>query len=211
MAPVLFITFEGGEGSGKSTQARLLLERLRAEGIDALLTREPGGSPLGEEIRTLLLGSAAPRSALSEALLFYAARADHLDKLIRPALAAGRWVICDRFSDSTRVYQGVAGGLGRGALDALQAMVVSPTTPDLTLVLDVPAEVGLRRARARRSAQGADAFEGRELAYHRALREGFAAITVQDPTRCRLIDGARDAETIAAEIWGHVSRRAGRD
>jgi dTMP kinase len=210
MARVLFITFEGGEGSGKSTQARLLLERLHAEGIDALMTREPGGSKLGEQVRSLLLDMAAAGTPLSEALLFYAARADHLAKLIRPALAEGRWVICDRFSDSTRVYQGVAGGVPIEILDALEAMVVLPTVPDLTLVLDVPAATGLKRASERRTVAGADAFERRELAYHEALRSGFAGIAEQHPRRCRLIDGARDPGTIAAEIWEHVSSLAGR-
>jgi dTMP kinase len=207
---VRFITFEGGEGSGKSTQARLLVERLHAEGIDALLTREPGGSQLGEQIRTLILDSAsAARGVLAETLLFYAARADHLDKLIRPALAGGRWVICDRFSDSTRVYQGVAGGLPPSVFDTLEQMIVSPTTPDLTLVLDVAPETGLKRASERRRAQAEpDVFEKRDLAYHQRLREGFLAIAALHSRRCRLIDATRDPQAIAAEIWLHVARLA---
>jgi dTMP kinase len=207
---VRFITFEGGEGSGKSTQARLLVERLSAEGIDALLTREPGGSKLGEQIRTLILDSAgASRSVLAETLLFYAARADHLEKLIRPALAGGRWVVCDRFSDSTRVYQGLAGGLPPNVFDTLEQMIVSPTIPDLTLVLDVAAETGLKRAGERRRAQAEpDAFEKRDLAYHQRLREGYRAIAGLDPRRYRLIDAAREPQAIAAEIWLHVSRLA---
>ena len=206
MAPARFITFEGGEGSGKSTQASLLLERLRAEGIDALMTREPGGSAFAEQIRTLLLDAAsAAHGVMAETLLFYAARADHLDKLIRPALAEGRWVVCDRFSDSTLVYQSIAGGLAREVVDALEQMIVAPTVPDLTLVLDVPPETGLQRAVERRQITGApDAFEMRDLAYHRRLREGFAALTRNEPRRCLLIDGTREREVIAAEIWSQV-------
>jgi dTMP kinase len=211
VAPPRFITFEGGEGSGKSTQARLLLERLRAEGIDALMTREPGGSAFAEQIRALLLDAAsAAHGVMAETLLFYAARADHLDKLIRPALAEGRWVVCDRFSDSTLVYQSMAGGLAREVVDALEKMIVAPTTPDLTLVLDVPPETGLKRAVERRQITGApDAFETRDLAYHRRLREGFTALTRSEPRRCLLIDGTRGREVIAAEIWSHVGTLRG--
>jgi dTMP kinase len=206
VAPARFITFEGGEGSGKSTQANLLLARLRAEGIDALLTREPGGSALAEQIRALLLDAAsAARGVMAETLLFYAARADHMDKLIRPALAAGRWVVCDRFSDSTLVYQSMAGGLARAVVDALEQMIVAPTIPDLTFVLDAPPEIGLQRAAERRRVTGApDVFEMRDLAYHRRLREGFAALTRLEPRRCLLIDATREREVIAAEIWSHV-------
>ena len=211
MAPARFITFEGGEGSGKSTQANLLLARLRAEGIDALLTREPGGSALAEQIRALLLDAAsAARGVMAETLLFYAARADHLDKLIRPALAAGRWVICDRFSDSTLVYQSMAGGLARDVVVALEQMIVAPTIPDLTFVLDAPPEIVLQRAVERRQVTGApDVFEMRDLAYHRRLREGFAALTRLEPRRCLLIDATREREAIAAEIWSHVRTLGG--
>jgi dTMP kinase len=213
MASGKFITFEGGEGSGKSTQARLLAGRLKARGIDAILTREPGGSPFAEQVRTLLLDPATPsHSALSEALLFYAARADHLDKTIRPALAAGRWVICDRFSDSTSVYQGVAGGLAGDALGALERMVVAQTRPELTFILDLASAEGLARARARGSAPGvataaADAFERRDPQFHERLRAGYLAIAKAEPQRCVLIDGADAPDAIAAEIWGHVERR----
>jgi dTMP kinase len=211
VAPARFITFEGGEGSGKSTQANLLLARLRAEGIDALLTREPGGSALAEQIRALLLDAAsAARGVMAETLLFYAARADHLDKLIRPALAAGRWVVCDRFSDSTLVYQSMAGGLARDVVVALEQMIVAPTIPDLTFVLDAPPEIGLQRAVERRQVTGApDVFEMRDLAYHRRLREGFAALTRLEPRRCLLIDATREREAIAAEIWSHVRTLGG--
>jgi dTMP kinase len=213
MASGKFITFEGGEGSGKSTQARLLADRLRARGVDVLLTREPGGSPFAERVRVLLLDPATPsHAALSEALLFYAARADHLDKTIRPALAAGRWVICDRFSDSTRVYQGVAGGLGTDTLDALEGLVVAPTQPHLTFILDLAPAEGLARARARGSVEGggsatADPFERRASSFHEHLREGYAAIAKADPWRCALIDAARGPDTVAAEIWTMVEQR----
>jgi dTMP kinase len=213
MATGKFITFEGGEGSGKSTQAQLLADKLRAGGRDVVLTREPGGSPFAEQVRALILDPAtAPHSPMSEALLFYAARSDHLDHTIRPALAAGRWVICDRFSDSTRVYQGIAGGLAREALDRLEAMVVAAASPHLTLILDLPADVGLARAASRRAAgarspQQPDAYEKRDLAYHERLREGYAAIARAEPQRCVLIDGARGADMVAAAVWTEVERR----
>jgi dTMP kinase len=213
MATGRFITFEGGEGSGKSTQVRLLADRLRGRGIDAVMTREPGGSPFAEQVRGLILDPAtAPHSALSEALLFYAARSDLLDTVIRPALAAGRWVVCDRFSDSTRVYQGIAGGVEPSVLDRLEDIVVSGTRPDLTLILDLPADVGLARAAGRRggnvgAAQQPDAYEKRGLTFHERLRAGYAAIAKAEPQRCVLVDGAGTAEAIAAEIWGHVERR----
>jgi dTMP kinase len=213
MASGRFITFEGGEGSGKSTQAKLLLDALRKRGVDALLTREPGGSPFAEQVRGLILDPAvAPHTPLSEALLFYAARADHLDKTIRPTLAAGRWVICDRFSDSTRVYQGVAGGLGAETLDALERLVVAATRPELTFILDLAPADGLARARARGAAPGAatadaDPFERRDPQFHERLRAGYLAIAKAEPQRCVLVDGAAAPDAIAAEIWGHVERR----
>ena len=213
MASGKFITFEGGEGSGKSTQARLLAERLKAGGIDAILTREPGGSPFAERVRALLLDPAAPsHSALSEALLFYAARADHLDKTIRPTLAAGTWVVCDRFSDSTRVYQGVAGGLGAEALDALERLAVAPTRPQLTVILDLAPAAGLARARARGAAPGgaateADPFERRDPLFHERLRAGYLAIAEAEPQRCVLVDGASAPDAIAAAVWAHVEQR----
>jgi dTMP kinase len=213
MATGRFITFEGGEGSGKSTQAQLLADRLRGRGSDVVLTREPGGSTFAEQVRALILDPAtAPHSAFSEALLFYAARSDHLDSTIRPALAAGRWVICDRFSDSSRVYQGVAGGLEPAMLDRLEGMIVAPTRPDLTLILDLPADVGLARAADRRRANAVvgtqpDAYEKRDLAFHERLRAGYAAIAKAEPQRCVLVDGAKSPNAIAAEIWAHVERR----
>ena len=213
MASGRFITFEGGEGSGKSTQAKRLFDGLRARGIDVLMTREPGGSPFAEQMRELILNPAiAPHTPLSEALLFYAARADHLHKTIRPALGVGRWVICDRFSDSTRVYQCDAGGLPLDVFNALEQMVVTLTFPDLTFILDVPAEVGLARAATRRLAQALsgdapDAFEKRDVEFHERLREGYLAIAKAEPHRCHVIDGTREPDAIFAEIWAQVERR----
>lgn len=206
-----FITFEGGEGSGKSTQARKLAERLRVGGIDVLLTREPGGSPFAEQVRGLLLGGTlAPHPPISEALLFSAARADHLAGTIRPALAAGRWVICDRFADSTRVYQGAAGGVPEADLDTLERLVVGPTAPDLTLILDIEARAGLARATSRREAiEGSeiDPFESRALAFHEKLRAGYLEIARREPGRCVVVDAGAEAEAIAARIWALVDAR----
>lgn len=213
MAPGRFITFEGGEGAGKSTQVQLLAKRLRARAIEAVLTREPGGSPFAEQVRALILDPAiAPHSPLAEALLFYAARADHLEKTIRPALLAGRWVVCDRFSDSTRVYQCEAGGLPLATFEALEAHVVGTTVPDLTLILDVEPSLGLARATSRRLAlspggDGTDAFEKRALEFHERLRAGYLAIAKAAPERCVVVDASAPPEGLAAEIWGHVERR----
>jgi dTMP kinase len=213
MAKAKFITFEGGEGSGKSTQARVLADRLKERGIDALLTREPGGSPFAERVRALLLDPATPSHAvLSEALLFYAARADHLEQTIRPALAAGRWIVCDRFSDSTRVYQGAAGGLRADTLDALERVVVAQTRPHLTFILDLAPAQGLARVRARGSLEGTvaaatDPYERRDSLFHEHLREGYAAIAKAEPRRCALIDAARGQDAVAAEIWALIEQR----
>jgi dTMP kinase len=213
MPSARFITFEGGEGSGKSTQARLLAETLRARGIDGVLTREPGGSPFAEQVRSLILDpGTAPHSALSEALLFYAARTDHIEKVIRPALIAGRWVICDRFSDSTRVYQVEAGGLPLDVFKAFELIVVKLTYPDLTFILDLPPEVGLGRATTRLLAQalsgeGADAYEKRDIEYHSRLREGFLAIAKAEPRRCHVLDATESEEKIAAEVLAQMERR----
>ena len=213
MASGRFITFEGGEGSGKSTQAKRLLDALRARGVDALLTREPGGSPFAEQMRELILNPAiASHTPLSEALLFYAARADHLHKTIRPALGVGRWVICDRFSDSTRVYQCDAGGLPLEVFNTLEQMVVTLTFPDLTFILDVPAEVGLGRVATRRLAQALsgeapDAFEKRDVEFHERLRVGYLDIAAAEPHRCIVIDGTADPDVIFAQVWAQVERR----
>lgn len=204
-----FITLEGGEGTGKSTQARLLADRLGAAGHTCVVTREPGGSPFAEEIRALLLGgSLPPRTAMAEALLFFAARADHVAHTIAPAQAAGSWVICDRFSDSTRVYQGIAGRVSKSTLVDLDRLILSGLRPDLTLMFDLAPEVGLARASARRATgSDADPFEGRDLAFHRELREGFRAIARDEPDRCVLIDASGTPDDVAARVWAAVRAR----
>lgn len=211
MAKGRFITFEGGEGSGKSTQARRLAERLRGQGLDVLLTREPGGSPFAEQIRGLLLGGTlAPHPPVAEALLFSAARADHLASAIRPALAAGRWVICDRFADSTRVYQGAAGGVAPETLDTLERLVVGETMPDLTIILDIDARAGLARATSRREAiEGSeiDPFESRALAFHERLRAGYLEIAAREPRRCVRVDASAFLDAISESIWSAVAAR----
>jgi dTMP kinase len=203
-----FITFEGGEGAGKSTQAALLEKQLSLVGIGAVVTREPGGSPGAEIIRHVLLSGAARRfGAGTEALLFAAARADHVDTLIVPALRSGRWVICDRFIDSTRVYQGIAGNVDLPFIRGLERLTVGPAKPDLTFILDLPAEVGLRRAKARRGDDIPDRFETEDLAYHQALNAGFRTIAAEEKQRCMLIDANRPAEQVAGDIWRTVCRR----
>ncbi|WP_425107489.1 dTMP kinase [Ancylobacter sp.] len=205
--PGRFITFEGGEGAGKSTQVRRLLARLQAAGIDAVGTREPGGSTGAEIMRHLILsGAAKPLGPLAEATLFAAARADHLDATIGPALARGAWVVCDRFADSTRVYQGALGNVDPRLIAALEQVTVGETRPDLTLILDLPAEEGLARAAAR-SGQGADRFESEGLAFHRALREAFRALAADEPARCVLIDASGTPEAVEEAIWQAVSTR----
>ena len=210
-----FITFEGGEGSGKSTQARLLAEALRARGIAVTLTREPGGSPFAEAVRGVVMSPAhAAVTPLAEALLFSAARADHLAATIRPALAAGEWVVCDRFADSTRVYQGTAAGLDRSQIDTLERMVVGATAPDLTMLLDIDPAEGLARAHTRRKPPGAatlevDAFEARNLDFHIRLRVGFLAIAAAEPQRVATIDAAPNRDSVRAAIWAVVSERFG--
>ncbi|MFG1357948.1 dTMP kinase [Xanthobacter pseudotagetidis] len=194
-----FITFEGGEGTGKSTQARRLATHLRALGREVVETREPGGSPGAEAVRHVLLsGAAEPLGPQAEALLFAAARADHVDMLIVPALAAGRTVVCDRFIDSTRVYQGALGDVPDGLLDALEQVAAAAARPDLTFVLDVPAEIGLARAAGRGAV--ADRFEKQGADYHEKIRAAFLARAAADPARCVVVDASGDAHQVAAEI-----------
>lgn len=205
-----FITLEGGEGAGKSTQAQYLQKRLAALGIKALLTREPGGSPRAEAIRGVLLaGQAKALGPMGEGLLFYAARDSHLELTIRPALARGQWVICDRFHDSTRAYQGAAGGVSIAALDALERIVVGATRPDLTLILDLPAEEGLKRAaaRAKTAGEGADRFESMPLRFHENLRREFREIAETEPDRCVIIDASRSVEQVSDAIMTAVQDR----
>jgi dTMP kinase len=206
-----FITFEGGEGAGKSTQIERLRRRLEGLGHAVAATREPGGSPRAERIRDAILsGRVKALGSSAEALLFYAARADHLDSVIRPALDQGIHVLCDRFADSTRAYQGVLGQVAPELLGSLDRVIVGDTEPDLTLVLDVPAEVGLARARRRRNekGEGADRFESERESFHEALRQAFCAIAAAHPDRCVLIDGSRDPDAVEDSIWAALRERA---
>ncbi len=184
-----FITFEGGEGAGKSTQIRLLRDALAACGNDVVLTREPGGTPEAERIRDLVVAPGHRFTPLTEALLFYAARAEHLDRLIRPARAGGATVLCDRFVDSTAAYQSVASGLAAPSLEALKALVVGPDMPDLTLIIDLPPETGVARAiaRARQLGEATSRYENMDIAFHHKLRNAFLAIAQAEPRRCAVI------------------------
>lgn len=205
-----FITLEGGEGVGKSTQMARLARQLAGRGITVVQTREPGGSPRAEAIREAILsGRTRDFGPMAEALLFSAARIDHLDTLIRPALARGDWVICDRFSDSTTAYQGATGEPEPAILRALERIVVGDTRPDLTLILDMPPSVGLKRADLRRQARGetTDRFEGEALTFHRELRERFLAIAEAEPWRCAVIDADASVDDVAEGIWREVDAR----
>ncbi len=203
-----FITFEGGEGSGKSTQAHLLQDRLEEAGINAVLTREPGGSPGAEEIRRLLVSGEAERwNPMSETLLLYAARNDHLMRTIRPALRHGYWVISDRFADSSHAYQGAAGGIDDAFLRVLDEAVIEKTVPDLTIILDIPPETGLERTRDRVSEKHEDRFESKRLDFHQKLREGFLKIAKAEPERCIVIDTLQDKDEVAEQIWQIVRQR----
>jgi len=203
-----FITFEGGEGTGKSTQARTLAERLKTLGLSVTLTREPGGSPGAEVIRHVILsGAAKPLGADAEAMLFAAAREDHIAHTIRPALDRGSWVICDRFSDSTRVYQGVLGHVDPRLIKRLEKITVGDNKPDLTIVLDTPAEIGLARADARRGDAEIDRFESEDIAFHERLRDAYRQLAIGEPERCVLIDASDEPERVAERVWATVSRR----
>lgn len=203
-SPLRFITIEGGEGAGKSTQVRRLAERLRAHGQEVVLTREPGGTPAAETIRQLLvegeIGRWQPRS---EALLHFAARAEHLTTLIRPALEAGKWVISDRFADSTLAYQGYGMGVDLDWLAALRRLVVGTWEPGLTIILDLPVATGLARAAREQR------YERMGAALHERLHAGFRAIAEAEPERCRLIEATGSAEAIAAAIAEQVGARYG--
>lgn len=197
----VFITFEGGEGAGKSTQIARLANYLREKQREVVLTREPGGSPGAEAVRHVILsGAAEPFGASMEAILFAAARADHVDQVIRPAIERGAVVLCDRFIDSSRVYQGVTGGLEPSFMQALEKVAIGSTLPDLTIILDVDPEEGMSRAATRRGAAKIDRFEKEALAVQRRRREAFLEIARAEPQRCIVIDGARKPEDIAADI-----------
>lgn len=197
-----FISFEGGEGSGKSTQIRKLAERLEAAKLRSIVTREPGGSPGAEVIRHLLLsGMGKLLGPEAETLLFAAARDDHVRTVIQPALSQGTWVLCDRFSDSTRVYQGRVGQVAPGLLNAMERVTIGDLKPDLTIILDVPVELGLKRAAARRGTATPDRFESEDVKFHQDLREAYREIAAAEPERCVLIDASADANTVAAAVW----------
>lgn len=207
--PARFVTLEGGEGVGKSTQARRLVERLDQSGIAAIATREPGGSPGAETLRDLLLsGKVKDLGAKAEAILFAAARIDHIDRKIAPALAAGTWVVSDRFADSTRAYQGALGGLDAGFLRALERVTLGDLRPDLTLILDLPPEIGLARAAQRRAPGAAlDRFEREGPAFHAALRKAYLDIAAAEPERCVVVDAAQSEDEVAQAIWDAISYR----
>ncbi|MBI1265485.1 MAG: dTMP kinase [Alphaproteobacteria bacterium] len=201
-----FITLEGGEGAGKTTLARALGEALTARGLEIVLTREPGGTPNAEALRTLLVDGEAGRwSALGETLLLYAAREDHVRRVIAPALERGAWVICDRFSDSTRAYQGAAGGLAPGRLNAIASAALGTFTPDLTLITDLEPEAGLARAAARGEAM--TRFEARPADFHARLRQAFLAIAAAEPGRCAVLDASLPPKALAAAALEVIAQR----
>jgi dTMP kinase len=201
-----FITLEGGEGTGKSTQARRLSAALQARGIASIVTREPGGSPGAEEIRKLLVeGEPGRWEVLTETLLVFAARTDHIARTIKPALAAGQWVICDRFMDSTYAYQGVARGLDRETIRRLESASVGDFRPNLTLVLDLPVALGLERAGARSGAE--TRFEKFDATFHEKLRTAFRDTANRHAERCVLIDATGSEDEVAASIWNTVAKR----
>jgi len=205
-----FITFEGGEGAGKSTQIRLLAPRIEEGGWEVLTTREPGGTAAAEAIRRFILdGHAGNLGPTGEALMFAAARADHVATVIAPALAAGRWVLSDRFTDSTRVYQGAEGGVSADVLEALERIAVGSSRPDLTVILDVPPEIGLRRVKARQRATGVgpDRFDSDALEPHERRRQAYLALAATAPGRYLVVDAAQGEAEVAAAIWSGVRTR----
>jgi dTMP kinase len=203
-----FISFEGGEGSGKSTQIKKLAERLEAARVRSIITREPGGSPGAEVMRHLILsGMGKLLGAEAETLLFAAARDEHVRTVIQPALNQGTWVLCDRFSDSTRVYQGRVGHVAPGLLNAMERVTIGDLKPDLTIILDIPVEVGLKRAAARRGDATPDRFESEDIKFHQNLREAYREIAASEPKRCVLVDANADTSTVAASIWAALRER----
>ncbi|MGO9132866.1 MAG: dTMP kinase [Methylovirgula sp.] len=204
-----FITLEGGEGAGKTTQARLIVEKLIGSGLTAIATREPGGSPSAEILREVLLsGKIKDLGGMAEAIIFSAARIDHIDHTIQPALSAGTWVICDRFADSTRAYQGAVGGVDGKFLQMLETVTLDGLRPDLTFILDLPPEIGLARAAARR-APGAklDRFESEAIRFHEALREAYLAIAKAEPERCIIVNALQDEVEVGTAIWDAITKR----
>ena len=201
-----FITFEGGEGAGKSTQAMRLAAKLKERGIETIVTREPGGSPGAEQIRELLVhGEPGRWSALTETLLVFAARVDHVERTIKPSLQAGKWVICDRFTDSTYAYQGVARGTDREIIRRVQSAAIGDFKPTMTIMLDLPASVGLERAKIRPGTE--HRFERFNLEFHEKLRQAFIDIARRSGDRCVLLDATGSQDTVAAMVWQSVSGR----
>jgi dTMP kinase len=197
-----FVTFEGGEGSGKSTHIKRLAERLEAAKLHVVVTREPGGSVGAEIIRHLVLsGMGKLLGPDAETLLFAAARDDHVRNVILPALSQGTWVLCDRFFDSTRAYQGKVSHVSPDILNAMQRVTIGDLKPDLTIILDVPVEVGLKRAAVRRDGGAPDRFESEDLKFHQELRDAYREIAASEPDRCVLIDATADANTVAGNVW----------
>ena len=206
MAQGKFITIEGGEGAGKSTQLKQLVSRLKLSEIQVIPTREPGGSDGAEAIRELVLNGSADRwSSTTETLLMYAARRDHIERTIRPALARGHWVVCDRFADSTRAYQGVAGGADFALIGALERYVLEDTRPDLTLIFDIDPNIGLHRAQLRAGTEMR--FESKGLLFHERLRHSFLEIAEAEPDRCVVIDALGSVEEIKIRVWAAVQDR----
>ena len=206
MARGRFITIEGGEGGGKSTQIKRLARALEAAGLAIVTTREPGGAPGAEEIRALLVQGAPDRwDPMTEVMLFAAARREHVARTIEPALQDGRWVISDRFADSTMAYQGYGRGIDRAALETLRRLAVGTLVPDLTLILDLPVETGLARARARAGAE--QRFEAMDTAFHERLRQGFLAIAAAEPQRCAVIDATGSVDAVHTAIVATVAQR----
>lgn len=204
------MTFEGGEGVGKSTQMRLLAETLEGEGTRVLLTREPGGTPGAEAVRHVVLGGHAKRMGVEmEAVLFAAARRDNVEQIISPALRSGHTVLCDRYMDSSRVYQGVVGRTDPVLMDAFEAAATEGARPDLTFIFDLPAEAALKRMRARQSAGRDDRYEREDVAAHRERREAFLRIARAEPERCVVIDADRPVGVIADEVAAATRDRLG--
>jgi dTMP kinase len=200
------ITFEGGEGAGKSTQVSILVDRLLRAGRHAIATREPGGSPVAEDIReTLLSGKVKQFGPFAEALLFSIARQDHIDTVIGDALARGQWVVCDRFLDSTRAYQGATGGVPAPVISALERLTLHGVMPNLTMVLDIPVEEGLARMARRRGAP--DRFESQDIAQHERIRKAFLDIAEEEPGRCVVIDARKPEALVAEDVWEAVAER----
>ena len=201
-----FISLEGGEGTGKSTQAKRLAAKLKERGIESIVTREPGGSPGAEQIRDLLVqGDPGRWSPLTETLMLYAARADHIERTIKPAIASGKWVICDRFSDSTYAYQGIGRGMDRETIRRIETIAIADFKPNLTLVLDLPVSVGLERAKARRDSE--NRFEGFDTEFHEKLRQAFVDIARRNGERCVVLDVSGDEDEVAGLIWQTVAKR----